>query len=209
MSSLKSFMLYDGLPIKSGGGHHLNRLNNDEILDSIIGFISKYTDSKAANVTVSMIQFNWRSFFKYCFRFGFPQFAWWNYWAIKENLVSWKASPDLLKDKINVILADENLLLAITWRFYFVNPETGLLLLNQKEIPIIDERKPRSEVYLRLSNLKKTASVWFTLPFEDLNESNLQYIKAMEQALPFKFSSKNWRVYRYSKNGNWFSRKLD
>jgi hypothetical protein len=206
---VKSFILYDGLPLKSGGGHHLSRLSSQEILDSVTEFIATYTDGKHPSVSILMSQFKFGQFIRFCLRFGIPNFNWWGYWAIKKDLVSWSTSSKSLNDKLKLIIADNNLLMSVTWRFYFVDPETGTLLPNQKDLPVIDERKPRSDVYLRLSNFKKTASVWFALPFEELDDVSLNYISALQRALPFKFSSKSWRIYNQSKNGNWFARKLE
>jgi len=209
MSVLKSFILYDGLPIKSGGAHRLSKQHNEEILDSIKNFIATYTNSEVQHVGISMPEFRWAQFLKYCLRFGFPSFSWWNYWEVKQHLVSWTASSKILDNAVDLLDAEENVVLTFAWRFYFVDPKTGALLPKQEQIPVVDERKPRSEVYLRLSKLDKTASVWFALPFEELNQENLEYISALQNALPFKFSSKNWRVYKHSNNDNWFPRKLE
>jgi len=209
MTVLKSFILYDGLPIKSGGGHRLNKHSNEDILGSIKNFIATYTNSEVQHVGISMPEFRWAQFLKHCHRFGIPSFNWWSYWEIRKNLVSWTASPNILDNEVGLLEANDNVVLTVTWRFYFVDPHTGALLPKQELIPVVDERKPRSEVYLRLSKLDKTASVWFALPFEEINQENLDYIEALQNALPFKFSSKNWKVYKHSKNNNWFPRKLE
>ncbi|WP_136835196.1 hypothetical protein [Pedobacter frigoris] len=209
MSVLKSFIVYDGLPLKSGGGHQLNKHSNDEIFDSITQFIALYTDSKTSYVSISMTQFKLGQLLKNSLRFGFPRFHFWSYMAIRKNLVSWNVSSRSLERKISLITADDNLLIAILWRFYFVNPETGEVLPGQKELPVVEIRKPQSEVYVRLSNSSKTVSVWFALPFEELNEGELNYINALKGALPFRFSSKSWRTYQRSKDDSWFARKLE
>ena len=209
MSVLKSFILYDGLPIKSGGAHRLSKHSNEEILHSVTHFIATYTNAEVQRIGILMPEFKFAQFVKYCFRFGFPSFDWWNYWEVKQHLVSWNASPKIVDSAVDLLEEESNLVLTIAWRFYFIDPYTGTLLPKQEQIPVVDERKPRSEVYLRLSKFEKTASAWFALPFEELNQRNLDYITALQDALPFKFSSKNWRIYKYSKNENWFPRRLE
>jgi len=56
---------------------------------------------------------------------------------------------------------------------------------------------------------KSKVSVWFAFPFENWNEQSKEYIHTVAGDLPFKCSTKHWRFWRYSKNGNWFPRMLD
>ena len=160
-------------------------------------------------VEVVMRKFRWSSMFNYTARFGIPSFNWWNYWAVKEDLVHWKVSPKNLRKKIADITDEEHMMIGITWSFNLIDPLTGNALPNQQYLPIIDERRPQSGIYLRLSSTIKTISVWFAFPFEELNAVNLKYLVAIQENLPFRFSPKHWRIYKRSKNGNWFSRKIE
>ena len=206
---MNAFILYDGLPVKSGGAHQLNRHNTAELYDSVSKFLKLYADHKVpVRVQVTMKKFNLRSFLTYALRFGRPNFNWWYYWELKQDLVRWNISSKNLEKKIEVVTADGNLLIGMSWEFNFIDPHTGALLPNQDAIPMVDERRPKTGIYLRLSSTAKTISVWFAFPFEELNAWNLKYLQEIQENLPFKFSSKNWKMYKRSKNGSWFSRKL-
>lgn len=76
------------------------------------------------------------------------------------------------------------------------------------EIPILDFRMHNSQIYLRLSSIKSTASVWFAFPFDELTEDNLKYLDGIQKTLPFKFSKHSWRLWKRSKNDNWTPRKI-
>lgn len=209
MGQLNAFILYDGLPIKSGGAHQLNRQNTAEIYDSVSNFVKRFADHKLpVHVQVTMKKFNLKSFLAYAIRFGLPHFRWWNYWELKQDLVHWNISSKDLEKKIAVVTADENLVIGMTWEFNFIDPQTGELLPNQHDIPVIDERRPKTGMYLRLSSTAKTMSVWFAFPFEEVNALSIPYLNEIQENLPFKFSDKNWNIYKRSKNGNWFSRKI-
>jgi len=206
---MNAFILYDGLPIKSGGAHHLSKQSATAVYESVKTFLTLYADNdRPTEVHVVMRAFQVSSFFRNCLRFGFPTFNWLNYWAVKEDLVHWKLFTKNLTEKIKVVLEDENLVIGMSWQFKFVDPITGETLKGQDNFPVIDERRPKTGMYLRLSNKKNTMSVWFAFPFEELSPGNINYIKGLQDHLPFKFSVSNWRIYSYSKNGNWFSRKI-
>jgi len=209
MGQLNAFIFYDGLPIKSGGSHQVNRQNAAELYDSVSNFAKRYADRKVpVRVQVTMKKFSLKSFLAYTIRFGLPRFRWWYYWELKQDLVHWNTSSEDLQNKIEIVTADENIVIGITWEFYFIDPQTGELLPNQHVIPVIDERRPKTGMYLRLSSTSKTISVWFAFPFEEVNMLTLKYLKAIQENLPFKFSDKNWNIYKRSKTGNWFSRKI-
>lgn len=209
MGEMNAFILYDGLPIKSGGAHQLNRQNTTEIYQAVNKFAKLYADHKEpVLVRVIMKNFNLRSFFAYLMRFGLPSLNWLYYWEIKQDLVHWNISSKAIDKKIAIVTADENLVIGMTWEFKFIDPHTGKLLPNQHSIPVIDVRRPKTGMYLRLSSTVKTISVWFAFPFEEVNTANLKYLNEIQENSPFKFSNKNWSIYRKSKNGNWFSRKI-
>ena len=94
------------------------------------------------------------------------------------------------------------------WNFHFKDPITHQILPNQKLIPEFDSRIKNSRINF-IASKKSTISVWFALPFEDVNEYEIDYIKKLKYSLPFKTSDKNWKIWKKSKNNNWISRKLD
>ena len=93
MGQLNAFILYDGLPIKSGGAHKLSRQNATALYHSVARFAKLYADCKIpVQVQIVMREFNLKSFFVYTGRFGLPSFNGWNYWETKQDLVRWNVS---------------------------------------------------------------------------------------------------------------------
>ena len=63
-------------------------------------------------------------------------------------------------------------------------------------------------MYLRISE-KSTVSVWFAFPFEEIHQCEKEFIEDLKLNLPFKISDKHWRIWKYSKEGNWIARKIE
>lgn len=206
---MESFITYNGLALSSGGTHLLDRGSAKRIYQEVSSFMKTYTDDMPAeSVQVVMHKFNILSFFKYCAHFGLPRFDWWNYWSIKKDLVYWNAWPSSLERTFPMVMADRNLLLCVKWGFIFSDPKRGGIIPNQSKLPVLDQRKSKSSLYLRISEQKKTLSAWFILPFEEVDQEKLDYLKEIQYALPFSFSAKGWRCYSKSVKGNWVPKKL-
>ncbi|OYX22212.1 MAG: hypothetical protein B7Z06_11950, partial [Flavobacteriales bacterium 32-35-8] len=99
------------------------------------------------------------------------------------------------------------LVLSFLWHFSFKDPKTNATLLNQDKLPELDFRIKNSRIYLRTSN-KSTISVWFALPFEQLEKYEIDYINELKSSLPFKSSQKHWRIWKKSEKGNWNPSKI-
>ena len=206
---MESFITYNGLALSSGGKGQLQSSSSKKIYQDIYLFLDHFTDCKQPeSVQVVMHQFSPGSFLKYCLHFGIPRFDWWNFWSFKKDLVYWNAWPSRLQHTFPMVMADENLLLCVKWEFLFSDPLAGKVLPNQSKLPILDERKPKSSIYLRISEKRKTLSSWFVLPFAELDEKNIDYLRSIQAVLPFKFAAKGWRSYSKTPKGNWVPKKL-
>ena len=207
--ALESFITYNGLALSSGGAHQLNRGSAKKIYQDLFSFLKSYTNCKQPDhIQVVMHKFSLGTFFKYCFYFGFPRFDWWNYWSIKKDMVYWNVWPSRLEGIFSMVMADNNLLLCVKWEFLFTDAKADAVIPNQSLLPVLDRRKPKSSLYLRISEERKTLSAWFMLPFDELDEHRMQYLRELQSALPFNFSPKGWRCYTKSAKGNWMPKKL-
>lgn|GEM_PF-1010026 len=207
---MKSFITYNGLALSSGGAHQLHRGSAKKIFQDVTSFLAQYTDCRQPeHVQVVMHEFSIFAFLKYCLHFGLPRFDWWNYWSIKKDLVYWNAWPSALKRTFPLVMADDNLLLCVKWEFMFTETQSGAVIPNQALLPVLDQRKARSSLYLRISERRKTLSAWFMLPFGELDRDHMSYLASLQSALPFDFSPKGWRCYTRSTKGNWIPNQLN
>jgi hypothetical protein len=224
---LDAFISYDGLPLKSGGAHHLGKQPVYKIYDQASLFIKKFTDAEhpsgislvfyqSANRSYKALPNLWRLLKR--FR-SLPK--WDTHPTAEKTLRCW--SWTLREDQVPVAFEELEhfmnmppnepgfgpLVLAIGWRFKFIDPETGTLLQGQEEIPATDIRNgENSNIYLRLWQ-KPTMSVWFAFPFENIDDRAKNYIKNISTHLPFKMSPLHWRLQKKSKNGHWLPHKIE
>lgn len=207
--SIKAFITYEGLPLKSGGGHHLWSKLADQVYGSILNFLKSYTDTQfAGSVSIELSEFSFKNLLKYSLKLGIPSISWTSY--PKTGL---KVSYRILSNKkldwyLDFISNHDEMTLCVLWKFKFINFNSREVLPGQMEIPILDFRMHNSQIYLRLSSIKSTASVWFAFPFDELTEDNLKYLDGIQKTLPFKFSKHSWRLWKRSKNDNWTPRKI-
>ncbi|HEY2582972.1 MAG TPA: hypothetical protein VGI43_14250 [Mucilaginibacter sp.] len=205
---MKSFISYDGLPISSGGAHHIRSKHPKLIYESLINFLDIYADVLDADAHLELKKFKWSNIIKYSLKFGIPEFDWNNFLANGQKSVRWRVYQKGVDFLIENSSSHQDLRLCILWKFQFVNTITREVLPNQTKIPVIDFRQHNSQLYLRLSQDSSTVSAWFTLPFEDLTTENLNYIDGIRNILPFKLSNKSWRFWTLSKNHHWIPKKI-
>ena len=207
--SIKAFITYEGLPLKSGGGHHLGSKLADQVYGSTLNFLKSYTDTQfARSVSIELSEFSFKNLLKYSLKLGIPSFSWTSY--PKNGL---EVSYRILSNKkldwyLDFISNHDEMTLCVLWKFKFINFNSREVLPGQMEIPILDFRMHNSQIYLRLSSIKSTASVWFAFPFDELTEDNLKYLDGIQKTLPFKFSKHSWRLWKRSNNDNWTPRKI-
>jgi hypothetical protein len=206
---MKAFITYEGLPLKSGGGHHLGSKPANQVYGSMLNFLECYADTQfARGVSIELSEFSLKNLFKYSLKLGIPSFSWVSY-PKKGLKVTYKMLSNKKLDRyLNFISNHDEMTLCVLWQFKLIDPNSRELLPGQMEIPVLDFRMHNSQIYLRSSAIKSTASVWFAFPFEELAKDNLKYLDGVQKALPFKFSKHSWRLWKRSKNDNWIPRKI-
>jgi hypothetical protein len=209
---LEKFISYDGLPLKSGGAHSISNADNHGIYLAVCDFFKCLTtDPSSVNRIILDVSVKQKgttvSFWYMVMNFGLPD--WSSTGSINGGFVwIFDVSEQQIAKAIGLSKQFANLTLTMMWRFQFVNVKTKTTIKGQNNIPILDERRPSSQVYLRLSR-KTTMSLWFTLPFDELDTDAIAYIKLLKAKLPVKLSNNHWKILTLSKNGNWIGRKLD
>lgn len=206
---MKAFITYEGLPLKSGGAHHLGAKPASQVYASILNFLESYADTKfARSVYIELSEFSLKNLFKYSLKLGIPSFSWVSYPKIGLKVTYHMLSNKKLERYLDFISNHDEMTLCVLWHFKFIDPNSRELLPGQTEIPVLDFRMQNSQLYLRSSSIKSTASVWFAFPFEELAEDNLTYIDGIQKTLPFKFSKHSLRLWKRSKNDNWIPSKI-
>lgn len=209
---LDTFISYDGLPLKSGGAHSISNADNHGIYLAVCDFLKfMTTDPPSFNRIILDNSIKQKgatvSFWYMVMNFGLPD--WSSTGSITGGFVwIFDVSEQQIAKAIGLSKQFVNVTLTMIWRFQFINIKTKTTIKGQNDIPILDERQPNSQVYLRLSQ-KTTMSLWFTLPFDGLDSEAIAYIKLLKNKLPVKLSNNHWKVWTLSKNGNWIGRKLD
>jgi hypothetical protein len=209
LKSIKAFITYEGLPLKSGGGHNLGAKQADKVYGSMLNFLKLYADTQFDNcVSIELSEFNLKNLLKYSLKLGMPSFSWTSY--PKNGLkVSYRGLPNKKLDwYLDFTSNHDEMTLCVLWKFKFIDANSREILPGQTEIPILDFRMHNSQIYLRLSSIKSTASVWFAFPFDELTEDNFKYLDGIQKTLPFKFSKHSWRLWKKSKNDNWTPGKI-
>lgn len=209
---MDSFILYNGLPIRYGGAH---RVNKDclELHTNIRYFLDQYSnnpdhfkadiiftpDGKASGL---------KMFWRLCKNFGLPRWSLSQYITTKNNSFTWFVSNGGLNKAMQFTHTFSSLTLAIAWKFRFIDPVSKIMLPQQDKIPVIDVRMFNSQVYLRSSHTS-TVSVWFAIPFNPASNTDIAYLKLIRRDFPIKLSTKHWKIWKKSKNGKWISRNVD
>ena len=206
---MKNFISYDGLPLKSGGAHKINK-DPIVIFESVTDFIKSFTNNdvpydstlifnKLENKDKDSKPATFWLLFK---AFGFPGLSLTN----KQFSWIWKVRNSQLSKAVSFSDRFTNLTLTVLWRFRFVDPVSKKIIEDQDKIPVIDERLYNSQIYLRIGKVS-TISIWFTFPF--MSSDNLNYLKLVKSNCPVPLSKNHWKSWKLSKNGNWIDRKIN
>ena len=176
-----------------------------EVHHSLVNFLNACTDHPypetelLLNSSIGSVKLVWRL----TKMFGLPK---WNMYSLPQQW-EWRVKNTKIDAAFNTLQLSDALTLTFLWRFKFVHPETKLQLEGQDAIPVLDERLHNSQIYFRASR-KSTVSAWFTLPFSSFEEAG-NYFTPFRELLPFKPSAKHWRIWKYSKKGNWTPRHAE
>ncbi|MGF7041182.1 hypothetical protein [Mucilaginibacter lappiensis] len=204
---MKNFISYEGLPLKSGGAHKINK-NPIVIFESVIDFIKSFTNNDAPYDSTLIFNTSENkdsksaTFWLLFKAFGLPGLSLTN----KQFSWIWKVRNSQLSKAVSFSDRFTNLTLAVMWRFRFVDPVSKKIIIGQDKIPVIDERLYNSQIYLRIGKVS-TISIWFTFPFTSTD--NLNYLKLVKDNCPFALSKNQWKSWKLSKNGNWIDRKIN
>jgi hypothetical protein len=208
----RKFISYEGFPIRSGGAHSLSHISGLQAYLLFDQFAETFADDPEPYCT---IEFNASgpkntgdiSFWFLIKNFGLPKWSLTNYLSTRESLWTFYVSKSGVEKVANLHSEFENVTLTLKWKFSFVDPDTRIVLPGQDYIPVVDDRLHNSQIYLRIGK-KKTVSLWFTLPFGELDHEAISYIKQIKDKLPVRMSENQWRIWMQTNKGL-TGRKLD
>lgn len=203
---MNTFISYQGLPLNSGGAHKISTKEGNTIYKSTLSFLDTFTSEinlEYINLTLKKPEGSVKSIYsflpKLILKFGIPK----SY----SNGITWSLNRNKIDEALELCV-DEHLTISFLWDFKFKNPTTNEIIPHQDKIPLLDFRLKNSRIYLRISNYS-TISVWFAFPFDTIEANEKEYIMALQEYLPFKFSNKHWQIWKKSKNSNWVPRKFE
>jgi hypothetical protein len=140
--------------------------------------------------------------------FGLPKINFYKSLGVNASRIYYTVDSRKIKNALQFLDENSHAILAIQWKFKFVDVVSRQPLPDQELIPIMDERISNSQLYVRFSQSKSTVSPWFAFPFSELNDTNRHYIDKIINSPIFNFSEKSWRKWQLTKNGKWIPRKL-
>ena len=219
---------YDGLPISSGGAHTLRTRGVMDGLAAVRAFLSACTtdpDPELLQVQVTQGGSVPRSVSK-ALRAEFRHLGW---WPIKSRFAgtltrSWRLPLAEFDDACATIEGHRPIpqtdngmpaaLVAASWRFALVDPETRQVLPHQEADCYLQDprggmrRVGESSLYARFSE-KTTVNVFLALPFEEAGDAARQYAEMLQRHFPTRFSAGQWRLCRVNKKATgYFSRRV-
>jgi hypothetical protein len=204
---MENFITYDGLPISSGGAHRINGRPANEIYDSLSKFTSTLTNTNKPhrlfleyNSTISSNASKFKTVWKLILACGPPKLSLGNYYATRQLKWRWMLRTGSMNKAIKLQSQYENITLSVLWYFYFIDLNSKKMLPGQDAIPVIHPRLQNSHIYWRHGKTS-SISLWFILPFNELDTATVDYIKLLQAHLPVKLSKNHWRIWRKNKNG--------
>jgi|GEM_PF-3049917 hypothetical protein len=108
----------------------------------------------------------------------------------------------------DVPLARERAHIQASWRFKFVDPDTGIVLPDQQDMPVIDVRLGAGSSLLLTTGKTASAYAWFLFPFENTSPEFESYVSRFQKELIFKFSAKHWRLWKAYPVRGWWPKKI-
>ena len=202
---MDTFISYDGLPIASGGAHSISSLSPIEVYGCLVKFLDACTNrpSPQTGLLLNSSAGNVKLVWQLTKTFGLPK---WDIHGVPQQW-EWRVKDTKINAAFDALQLSDALTITFLWKFKFAHPDTKRPLEGQDNIPVLDERVHNSQIYFRGSR-KSTVSAWFTLPFSSFTEA-ADYFEPFSELLPFKPSTKHWRIWIRSKNGNWSPRNTE
>lgn len=176
---MNTFISYEGLPLKFGGAHSLNKKSPYENYEETVKFIKMFGDNTEPNyVDLVLYKSDKKEYLilnllpKLIFNFGLPKID--NQGLLRS--FSWRLSKKNIQKGFDYLKVNNKLpnnsfgpfSLDFEWLFKFKSLDSDLTLPKHELIPKLDNRNKETRIYLRVSK-KSTISALFNLPFEELD----------------------------------------
>jgi len=226
-----ALIVYDGMPVSSGGAHRLGRQGPADVWAQLSGFLHDCTDPVGASDTVLLV-------YEAIGRpltsvesakisatalFGRSRHRVAVTGVVEIHEHSWKFNGDQLPQALSwltdqppvpSISTGPPFVVSVQLRFWLKDPDSGQLLpfqgaeyyAHQKlghELPLGESR-----LYARLGT-KSTCALTLCLPFANVSPELVRCVGAVQQRLPFKLSAKCWARWQLNAAGTaYYARKI-
>jgi hypothetical protein len=216
---------YDGLPLSSGGAHHLRTRDIRSAARALKWFVRNVsTDFVPSGLQVEVRRdaaaMDGRSnglIERYDARYGRASV----YLMGRRRAHRWDVEPSslegLVTDIAGICRCPKDPLPPVTilasWALVLVDPTTGSSLPHQDvhdygDFDTADGRLlGRSSLFARISN-RTTANLWLSLPFDQPNEVAEKIARHIQSHFPCRFSSKHWKCWRLNRKGTYTGRRI-
>lgn len=217
-TGVRGLITYDGLPIASGGAHRLRSRGFTAAWTLIEPFLGRCTDfdrprdiivelledGDTPNATLQPLKRRFSAQFpmKRSRRVGAAMGRQWS--ATTADLTLLLQDLDAVRSFPDARLAP--LTLNLTAEFRFVDPHTRTILPFQGPSHYLGQAAGSGRVlgasyaFARLAK-RSTVSVFFSLPFAELNTTCRAYVDFLAQHVPFRLSDRGWKIWALNKRG--------
>lgn len=228
-----ALIVYDGLPVSSGGAHLLRLRDRYVVWDRMRGFLNACTTCEEPDEVRLLLAEGPhldRSFFEQAVGLaggafgaatrrvsvvGATQTEYEHAWMLRPNEIGEALA---VMDQLPAIpehLGRGLLVLSIEALFLLRDPETGRILPGQgADLYGDQEAEPKlflgqSRVYLRLSQ-RSTCALFLSLPFPEVSRAAFGLIGQLQETLPFRLSPARWARWQLNAQGTrYYKRRLN
>jgi hypothetical protein len=226
-----ALIVYDGMPVSSGGAHRLGLQQPTQIWTQLSRFLDECTDPigpcetmllvyEAAGSVLTPIQAAKASATTLL---GPPHGRIAVAGALEIREHAWLFDPDRLPDVLTWLAEQQpvpslptgtSIVVSVQTRFRLKDPDSGERLPFQ-DADAYGHQELRnglplgeSILYARLG-AKSTCSLTMCLPYVDVSSELLRLAGALQKRLPFKLSAKRWALWRLNSAGSsYYARKV-
>ncbi len=227
-----AIIVYDGLPISSGGAHHITNRNPLVVWAKLSEFLRVCTtkinyqyvelwfkDGPAAPLAKNKTRLSASRYFGHPKRRPLISGA----KGTLININTWNLTSTDIPRALDWLSQQENPLddygmattgLGMLIFFKLVDPRSGIELPFQGGEHYSHQNGFRSPLGISSINprlaSKSTCGIELSLPYEDVNEELNEIIAAYQKFLPFKLSLKHWSRFKVNKAGtHYYARKIN